>query len=349
LPTIGFQQQAGGSTNCTANAANPSGQRVNMRMSYTGATRFKANATTAYSEFKDAAINYIANLAEGDRRGLLQKPLDWHPGHPSYFLAMCQLLSALQLLKLPLGARIVEVGSGAGWATEILASLCYRVDCVEPSNEMVEVAMRRVRTHLEHHGVGHLASNVSYQCSTMEECVLPEEMADAVLFFESFHHVIDEHATLRRTVDTLRPGGWIVILGDSNWVPGNQNQEAAWSEEMAMYGTLESPFTDKYLTWVLEQHGFIDIIRHHLVNGLVPVARETEPVRNFALMDAAWVNLVTARKRPTDASAAVAEAPLKEPSAATPPAGHFVFAEHVKNRAPEWSKPMLRAVWRVLR
>lgn len=265
-------------------------------MTFDGKTRFQANATEAYAEYKTAAVNYVANLAVGDRRGLREKPLDWNAGHPSYFTAIYQLLAALQLMKLPVGARIVEVGSGAGWATEIMASLCYQLDCVEPAAEMIAVAKERVHAHLAHHGVEQLAVNVSYHCATIEECDLPAENADATIYFESFHHIVDEHRALKSTFDVLRPGGWLVILGDSNWIPGNTEQESAWRAEMELYGTLESPFTADYLVWLLGRHGFVDIARNHLVSGLVPTDREAEPVRSFALMDAHWVNLVTARK-----------------------------------------------------
>ncbi len=273
-------------------------------VSYVGPTRFRADASKDYGAFKDAAINYVANLAAGDRRGLVEKPLDWRPGHPSYFTAMLQLLSALQALGLPPGARIVEVGSGAGWTTEILASLWYRVDCVEPSPEMIRVAQRRVRDYLRLRGNEHFHRRVTWQCATMEEARLEPASADAVIYFESFHHVVDEHAALARTLGVLRPGGRIVILGDSNWIPGNAEQEAAWTAEMAAYGTLESPFTGGYLSWLLAEKGFVDIQRSHLVSGLAPTERESEPVRAFALLDATWVNLVTARKPEDDCAPA---------------------------------------------
>lgn len=269
-------------------------------MSYTGPKRFHANAREDYVAFTDAAVNYVANLAPGARRGLVEKPLDWRPGHPSYFTAMLQLLSALQALDLPPGSRIVEVGSGAGWTTEILASLWYRVECVEPSREMIRAARKRVREYLRLRGNEHFYRRVTWQPATMEEALLQPGSADAVIYFESLHHVVDEHAALEKTLSVLRPGGQIVILGDSNWIPGNVEQETAWKAEMAAYGTLESPFTDGYLTWLLAEKGFVDIRRCHLVNGLTPTEREAEPVRAFALMDAAWVNLVMARK-PLDA------------------------------------------------
>ena len=108
-------------------------------MDFVGATRFKPDATTGYEGLKTAAVNYIANLAPGDRRGLLEKPLDWNRGHPSYFTAMYQLLNALQAVALPPKSRIVEVGSGAGWATEIMTSLGFKVDCCPPSAPMRQI------------------------------------------------------------------------------------------------------------------------------------------------------------------------------------------------------------------
>jgi SAM-dependent methyltransferase len=265
-------------------------------MTYSGKTRFQPNANEAYAKYKDAAVNYVANLAMHDRRGLREKPLDWRVGHPSYFTAIYQLLAALELMKLSFESQIIEIGSGAGWATEIMASLCYKLDCIEPAAEMIAVAKEHVRAHLAHHGVEHLATNVTYHCATIEECDLPTRSADAAIYFESFHHVVDEHRALTNTFEALRPGGWLVILGDSNWIPGNGEQEGAWAAEMEQYGTLESPFTADYLVWVLGQHGFVDIARNHLVGGLVPTDREDEPVRSFALLDAKWVNLVTARR-----------------------------------------------------
>jgi SAM-dependent methyltransferase len=263
---------------------------------YEGKTRFRPDAKADYAQYRDAAAGYVANLPENDRKGLREKPLDWSLGHPAYLSAMHQLLGALDLMQLPILGRIVEVGSGAGWATEILASLGYHVDCIEPSATMIEIAKARLAAHLGHHGIGYAVDKVSYRCATMEASDLPDGAADAILFFESFHHVVDEEAVLRKCLKALRPGGWLVILGDANWKPGNAEQEQAWALEMATYGTLESPFTHDYLLWLLEQQGFTDISRYHLVGKLVPVAREGEPVRNFAMLDANWVNLVSARK-----------------------------------------------------
>jgi SAM-dependent methyltransferase len=265
-------------------------------MAYSGDTRFKPDAAADYAAFRRAAVDYTQNLSAQDRGGLREKPLDWNPGHGGYFTAMFQLLNALQALGLAPGSHVLEVGSGAGWATEVMAALAYRLTCVEPSPTMIRVARRRVLSHLKRHGLRRAFRNVTWRRATIEECDLPSGRAHAAIFFESFHHVIDENEALRRTFNALTPGGHLVILGDANWIPGNPAQEAAWLAEMAAFGTLESPFTDGYLIWLLGQHGFTDITRHHMVDALVPVARENEPVKRFARLDATYNNLVLARR-----------------------------------------------------
>jgi 2-polyprenyl-3-methyl-5-hydroxy-6-metoxy-1,4-benzoquinol methylase len=266
-------------------------------MGYEGPTRFKPDAIEHYGAFTEAARNYVDNLSEFQRRGLLEKPLDWRQGHPCYFTDMFQLLNGLRKMGLAPQSRIVEVGAGAGWATEILASLLYRVDCIEPAASMIEVARSRVQSHLTHHGVPGLIGNVSWQCATMEDSILPDGEIDAVLFFESFHHLVDERHALDKAWRALKPDGWLMILGDSNWIPGNAAQETEWTAEMNAFGTLESPLTHEYMVWLLRDRGFSEVTRYHAVNTLVPTDLEDRPIHSIVDLDAAYYNLVSARKR----------------------------------------------------
>jgi len=241
---------------------------------------------------------YPRQLTDDEKAGFWQKPLDWKKGHPNYLNNVYQLLNGIQAMDLDPQATILEVGSGTGWTTEILAGLRYRVVCLEPAEVMLDAAKERVSRFLQAHAMPQLATNVSYHCTTLEEAELPDHFADAVLFFESFHHVVDENRSLQQVARFLKPGGVLCILGDANWIPGLKEQEEFWLEEMKRFGTLESPFTHEYLMQLLATYGFADIRRHHSVNGLVPVEREHEPVSKFAgHLDARYVNLVTARLR----------------------------------------------------
>lgn len=259
-------------------------------------TRFMPDGWAEFDKFKSAADMYPRQLTGDEKAGFWQKPLDWKKGHPNYLSNMYQLLNGIQAMDLEPQATILEVGSGAGWTTEMLAGLRYRVVCLEPAEVMLEAARERVPAFLQAHAMSQLITNVSYYCTTLEEAELPDHFADAVLFFESFHHIVDEHRSLRQVVRFLKPGGVLCILGDANWIPGLKEQEDFWVDEMERFGTLESPFTHTYLVELLASYGFMDIHRHHSVNGFVPVEREDEPARNFAgHLDARYVNLITAR------------------------------------------------------
>jgi hypothetical protein len=69
-----------------------------------------------------------------------------------------------------------------------------------------------------------------------------------------------------------------------------------WRAEMDRFGTLESPFTHSYLQHVLEAAGFVDITRHHGVNGFIPVERGNATVLEVSAFPAVHVNNFTARR-----------------------------------------------------
>lgn len=341
-------------------------------MHYEGNTRFKGNTSQDFGQYRDTADSYPRLLAEDEKLGFTQKPFDWNSGHPAFLYNMYQLLNGIQAMELEPGATIIEVGSGAGWATELLACLKYRVICVEPSDVMIEAAKKRVANFIESHAMPELANSVEYHCATIEELYLGENTADAVLFFESFHHIIDERLALEKVVDFLKPDGVLCILGDSNWIPGYREQEEFWEEEMRRFGTLESPFTHTYLTELLKYHGFGSVTRHHSVNGLIPVGDENRPVIEFAgPLNASYVNLFTARNMKgkslcePDLSAelpAVEEddkisksigqthsaeiAEISDPGIKPGETNMVVFASLVKRFSPGLLAPALAWIWR---
>lgn len=309
-------------------------------------TRFKGDSTDHYQKLKEAADAYPRSLTEDEQLGFWQKPFDWNPGHPHFFNNMYQILNGIQALNLAPGATVVEVGSGAGWATEILAGLKYRVICLEPAEVMLKAAEKRVRQCLELRRMAELAANVSYHCSTLEEAgFVADASADAMIFFESFHHIIDEHKALDQAFRILKPNGVLCILGDSNWVPGLKEQEDFWLEEMARFGTLESPFTHEYLTQVLAAHGFDQIQRNHAVNRLVPVDSDTRPVMDFAGdLNARYVNLFVARRSTMSAADRTAVAESSEPAQTSP----LVAAGVALGNAVPALRPLLRSIRRRL-
>ena len=76
---------------------------------------------------------------------------------------------ARKAMAMPIGARIIEVGSGAGWTTEILVALGYRVVCLEPAQGMIDVARERVASFLQARNMSELQANVEWHCCALEE------------------------------------------------------------------------------------------------------------------------------------------------------------------------------------
>lgn len=288
-------------------------------------TRFKGDQAASFASLKDAADAYPRSLTEGEQLGFWQKPYDWSEGHVNFLDNMYQLLNAIQAMQLKPKATIIEVGSGAGWTTEILAALGYKVICLEPAEVMLNAARQRVADSLRLRRMLNLIENVSYHTKTLEEAdFLTDHCADGMLFFESFHHIIDENKSVKEAFRLLKPTGCLCILGDSNWQPGNEQQERFWLEEMERFGTLESPFTHQYLEHVLRTNGFEDVQRYHAINAFIPVEEEARPASEFVhRMNAAYLNLFIARKEPRVAAMPApqpaAEVLAPEPPPAMPP------------------------------
>lgn len=263
---------------------------------FDGPTRYLGDQSHRLDHFEATADEYPRKLTPEQSKGLWQKPFDWSSGHPSFFNAMYQVLNATKALDLPPRSTIIEVGSGAGWLTRILAALGYKVHCIEPSSTMIDVARGNVSGFLGLHAMPHLVQNVIFHQSSLERFDVGGIAADGILFFEAFHHLIDERAATLKSFDLLKPGGAICISGDANWLPGNSEMEGALDAEMEAFGTMESPFTDGYLTHLLHEAGFHEVVRHHGINGWFPVEHATTPLRQLSNFPAEYLNNFTARR-----------------------------------------------------
>jgi protein-L-isoaspartate O-methyltransferase len=84
----------------------------------------------------------------------MTKPFGRSHGHASFLF---QVLNMLRPLQLEAGARLMEVGCGSGWVTEILIGLGYHVEAVEPSSEMIDAAKDRLSKFRDKH---RLRSNI---------------------------------------------------------------------------------------------------------------------------------------------------------------------------------------------
>jgi SAM-dependent methyltransferase len=258
-------------------------------------TRFLGNQCSRANAFVEGAKTYVDKGGPSGVEYLFRKPFNLVPNDASYYTEMYQVLNILQAMELPPGGRIIEVGSGPGWLTEILVLLGFEVDAVEPSEAMIRIAKERLEGCRKHHRLAE-PSRVRFHAQCLEDCSLAAECFDGIIFHESLHHVIDENAGLAKCFTSLRPGGVLGISGETAWTPGWTQLEESLREEMERYGTLENPFTLDLLKRLLRDHGFEDITHYHGINGLFPVEQENMTIRQAAQFPGFTYNTFTARK-----------------------------------------------------
>lgn len=256
--------------------------------------RYLSDSAERMETYLQAAQEYVGQLSAGDRDWLFRKPFDVSTGHPAFFDEMYPLMNLVRAMGITPGGRVVEVGSGPGWVTEILMALGYEVDALEPSADMIAVARERLDQARRHH---HLERppRVAFHAEPLETCTLPGDAYDAVLFHAALHHVVDESKGLAQCFRLLRPGG-VLGVSEGAWTPGDRYWEEKLDEAMRLYGALENPFTAEYLDFVLRRCGFVDIRRYYVVNGLFPADLGSRPLAEVATYTPQNGNNLTARK-----------------------------------------------------
>jgi SAM-dependent methyltransferase len=260
---------------------------------FAGKMRYLSGKAQQKDALLGAARNYVANLGDG-RAWLYRKPFDSTPHNPGFFDDVFPVLGLIQAMRVRPGGRVLDVGCGPGWTTEILAGLGYDVDGLEPAADMIAIARERLAGFLRNHRIDPSPA-VRFHCSTLEALDLEDGAFDGILCRASLHHVVDEEAGLARCHRLLKPGG-VLGISEGAWIPGLRAAEALLDEEMRLYGTLENPFTTEYLDYLLQRHGFANIERYHGVFSLVPASQSEAPVQTFATCPAEHNNTLTARK-----------------------------------------------------
>ena len=256
--------------------------------------RFLSNNPVEYEKAIQSAKSYVSQIDESGVSWLYCKPYDAMPHNPEYFRLMYDLLNLLQAMQITPQGRILEVGSGPGWVTEILLMLGFKVDAIEPSEDLTKIARERCKA-LEQHYHKNVHSNVCFHTKTLEEIEFEDEKFDAILFFDVLHHIVDEEIALEKSFRFLETGGCIGIV-EGAWHPDFKELEQCMIREMKKFGTLENPFSVKYLDYLLDKFGFIDVTRYASVNRFFSEEQLSEPLSRFNLCPLKEANNIIARK-----------------------------------------------------
>lgn len=223
-----------------------------------------------------------------------QKPFVQDVGHATYFNLMFAALNLVKAMRLPAHARVLEVGSGPGWLTQILLGLGYFVDALDPAEDFLDIAREKIGFFGKEMRMDVL-SHVRFHAIPVEEADFAEATFDGIIFLDALHHVVHEKITLEKCFRFLKPNG-VVGIHEGAWPPGNQEVEHFYREVYQKYGTLESPFTHEYLDFLLKETGFVKCIRYHEINGFIPVSEENRTILEKTNCPNAFYNIITANK-----------------------------------------------------
>ncbi|MCM3904624.1 MAG: methyltransferase domain-containing protein [Pyrinomonadaceae bacterium] len=226
-------------------------------------------------DYKQAAIDYLGELSEERHHHLRTKPFYNLANKPAKYKGegmdadmhrhFCDFANIAVGLALPPGARILDVGCGSGWLSEYFARLGYDVKGIDVSPPLI--AMSRERVARVPYGVDHETPlRCTFDVHDIELTPLKDQF-DAVICYDSLHHLADEQAVFRHLAAMLDVGGLLFILEGHKPREGSET-EAELRDVMREFGTLESPFSSDYLRMLLDEHGFAVIGDYVSVNGL---------------------------------------------------------------------------------
>ena len=145
----------------------------------------------------------------------MRKPFWRGGGARRYIEGYLTLAEALERVGVHPPARALELGSGGGWLAEFMAVHGYDVTGTTISEEDIRDAHRRIDAL----GARGLPGRLRFLASPMEEvdgAVGALAPFDVVFMFEALHHAFDYRRALSAAYRALRPGGWVMILGEPN-------------------------------------------------------------------------------------------------------------------------------------
>jgi glycosyltransferase involved in cell wall biosynthesis/SAM-dependent methyltransferase len=226
-------------------------------------------------DYKRAALEY-PRMLDAERSyylrtkpfyNLANKPVK-HSGYgmdPETHRHFSDFANMAVALALPAGAKILDVGCGSGWLSEYFARLGYAVTGIDISDDLIRMGRERVASvpyDLDH--------ETSLTCSFLTHDIeiepLPEKF-DAVICYDSLHHLVDERAVFRNLATMLDVGGLLFILEGHKPAAGSATEDEL-RDVMHQYGTLESPFSSDYLGELISANGLVVVGDYVSVNGL---------------------------------------------------------------------------------
>lgn len=139
-------------------------------------------------------------------------PFGYHESIEDYLPDIVRIWKILHHCGIAPPARVLEIGCGNGWLSEILAGMGFNVIGTTISGADVECGARRVRALHEKRPDSHLA----FEVCPMERVGEHYHDLDCVIVYEALHHAFDWRQTVHSVAQSLRPGGYFLICSEPN-------------------------------------------------------------------------------------------------------------------------------------
>jgi SAM-dependent methyltransferase len=195
---------------------------------------------------KPSEIDYVQNVivvekvdAAAFRSYLQRKPFS-DADASRYLMDMSQIL---RLLPKP-PARILDLGVGSGWTSEILAWSGYDVVGLDICPDMIEIANNKLSPTLP----------LSFAVYDYEN-PLPYSDMDAVVMYDALHHAEKEQLAITRAYAALRPNGVFICIEPGQGHSLTEDTKAA----VKKFGVTEKDMPFSYVRQLLASAGFRQI------------------------------------------------------------------------------------------
>lgn len=186
------------------------------------------------------------------------------------------VLTAIYMANLPSNASVLDMGSGWGLSSEVMAFCGANVTSVDINPLFVELNQKR-------------AARLSFPiCSRLSEfdTYTDDNKYDLVFFYECLHHAVRPWETLKHISQFVAPSGKIAFAGepinDIFWKNWGLRLDALSIYCIRKFGWFESGWSEKFLLQAFSYAGFSLNLYPHvgLDNGLVGLATRTSDCQN---------------------------------------------------------------------
>lgn len=239
-----------------------------------------------------AEVEYVGNMAS-----VLNVPaseVTWYlrhkpfvdPNRATYLADIAQIMALLP----PPPVRLLDLGCGSGWTSELFAFSGYHVLGTDVAPDMIAIARLRCRDGL----------SLEFRVNNFESPIADADF-DAVVLYDALHHAEDAAAVIRNAHAALAAGGLFISVE-----PGRGHADAeATRDVVARFGTTERDMPYATQATLLGDAGFIEVRQRIRLSQLVVEDVSSEPGRSRQLAQcrdlinesaSGLTSVVTARK-----------------------------------------------------